>query len=141
MTPYRLYIVPRTDMASMTPGKTMAQVSHASNQFSFFMDNYGREEAAKHYKEWCGTKGCGTAIILAPPKNTINQHDLFMEKLPLLRKNGLISDVTVDESYSVKDGDAVHYIPGVITAMYYFATSEISRELMPEFDLDLRPWG
>lgn len=142
MTNYRLYVVPRTDMASMTPGKSMAQVSHASNQFSILMENNAKAGVMDltDYDQWMGTKGFGTAIILSANGTPRNQDVLFKEAVERLEKEGIIAGLTVDDSYSVSDGITTHYIPNVITAMFYFATSEQSRLYMPEFDLDRREW-
>lgn len=142
MTNYRLYIIPRTDMESMTPGKSMAQVSHASNQFSILMENHGKDEIMDmtDYDSWMGSKGFGTAIILSASGSPRNQDILFKEAHDRLVKEGIIAGLTVDDSYSVSDGLTTHYIPNVITALFYFATPEQSRMYMPEFDLDRREW-
>ena len=55
-----LYILMRTDMDSMNPGKAMAQASHASNAFVY---RWGKEKAVK---EWQGEtqQGFGTVLVL-----------------------------------------------------------------------------
>ena len=42
-----LYILMRTDMDSMNPGKAMAQASHASNTFVF---RFGKENLVKQWQ-------------------------------------------------------------------------------------------
>lgn len=39
-TDYRFYYIPRTDMDSMTPGRMMAQATHAAQQFANNFGNY-----------------------------------------------------------------------------------------------------
>ena len=64
MTPV-LYILMRTDMDSMNPGKAMAQASHASNAFvSNAEPGYNIDEEL--FNAWQGstTQGFGTVLVL-----------------------------------------------------------------------------
>ena len=63
-----LYILMRTDMDSMNPGKAMAQASHASNAFVF---RFGKENLVK---QWQGEtqQGFGTVLVLDVPGVQIN---------------------------------------------------------------------
>ena len=72
-TPY-LYLLPRTDMASMTPGRVAAQASHAANKFindvnllkeqsvGFYMSKLRIEESATK-KQVCTTNDIILYII------------------------------------------------------------------------------
>lgn len=55
---HRLYILVRTDLPSMNPGRAMAQAAHASNQFIF---KYGN---GLNVKKWQADRGFGTTIVL-----------------------------------------------------------------------------
>lgn len=56
-----LYILMRNDLASMTPGRCMAQASHASNAF---IHRWGKQTYVKDWQNQT-EDGFGTAIVLA----------------------------------------------------------------------------
>lgn len=65
---YALYILMRTDMDSMNPGKACAQAAHAANAFVDFMHFSGlttatTEKLCNEWREQTGL-GFGTTIVL-----------------------------------------------------------------------------
>ena len=64
---YRLYILMRSDLFSMNPGRAMAQASHASNAF---IHEYGKLKLVKKWQKQTD-QGFGTAIVLAADLQTI----------------------------------------------------------------------
>ena len=64
-----LYILMRTDLGSLGPGRAAAQASHAASAFA---KKYG---LTKDYKDWSSQtpQGFGTAIVLGADFNTIGQ--------------------------------------------------------------------
>ena len=63
---YRLYVLMRNDLASMTPGRCMAQANHAASVFEHDFGAVSKCQRAE-VKEWkAQTKqGFGTCIVLA----------------------------------------------------------------------------
>ena len=68
-----LYLLPRTDMASMNPGKAMAHAAHAANAFVFGMEARIADHSLpvgsplyQLYTSWKNstTQGFGTTIVL-----------------------------------------------------------------------------
>jgi len=60
-TDYALYILMRNDLVSMSPGRCMAQSSHASNAF---IHKYGKHKDVKLWQKQT-KQGFGTAIVLS----------------------------------------------------------------------------
>ena len=96
-----LYILMRTDLASMNPGKAMAQASHASNAFV----HKGQSHAG--VVEWKGSKqGFGTVIVLG-----VTGEELEIA-VQMSNNIGFISDIVHDPAYPLRDdGDVTHFIP------------------------------
>lgn len=86
-SPYRLYILMRTDLPSMNPGRAMAQAAHAANQFIY------ERGSSKAVREWQkDANGFGTTICLAATKTLIED---IVEKARLdAHYAGLVYDPT-----------------------------------------------
>ncbi len=121
----RLYIIMRTDLASMNPGKGMAQAAHAANAFTAAADARIRRERkesetvsswASAYHKWFTSTGqfFGTTITLAAPDEK-TLHDL----VTLSVLEGLEAEVIHDPTYPVVDGEIVHLVP-LDTCAYVF---------------------
>lgn len=124
-----LYIIPRTDMASMTSGRTIAQACHAANQFTMRVmnkdDNSYRGKDAETYfsdaREWHQeADGFGTTIILQTQK-TVNQNKYLKELVKFVKSEVpyIYSDFIVDPTYPLKDGNFTHLIPLITVAYMY----------------------
>lgn len=126
----KLYILVRTDMDSMTPGRIAAQASHAANQFVFDynkdIEHYGKDYKAlgdilaplrESYEEWVNQtpSGFGTVIVL----NGGGERDIrsFLETLD---QNDYFFARVIDPEYAVKDGNSVHFVENVLTCAYVF---------------------
>jgi len=67
-----LYVIVRTDMASMNTGKAMAHSAHAANAFAFRMNSLSKSKLDSHekyydlFKKWeqSTNQGFGTQINL-----------------------------------------------------------------------------
>ena len=76
---YVLYILMRTDLPSMNPGKAMAQASHASNAFMFNATNEFRSKpedtplVIQHAINWSSEtdQGFGTVLVLGATMDDI----------------------------------------------------------------------
>ena len=103
MTDSRLYILMRTDMASMNPGKGMAQAAHAANSF---VHDWG--ESSEYVTGWQKQtpQGFGTTITLAVPNE-----DKMSEMIAIAGALGYPVGTIHDPSYPVRDGEITHLIP------------------------------
>lgn len=113
MTPV-LYILMRTDMDSMNPGKGMAQAAHAANAFVADMQS----QKTRMFEEWQAqtSQGFGTTIVLSVDQQMYSIVDcaqLF----------NLVAGIVHDPSYPLRDGDFVHSIP-LDTCAYVFADKD-----------------
>jgi peptidyl-tRNA hydrolase len=103
--PY-LYILMRTDMASMNPGKAVAQGSHATNLFENAMKHGTRSDLQKQmFEHWKGDRGFGTAITLSVDGSQLQQ------KLLAAAQEGYVTGVCHDPTYPLRDGSVTHLIP------------------------------
>lgn len=118
----KLYIVMRTDMESMTPGKGMAQAAHAANVFTTEMDKIiaGQQhpEYIAVYKKWRGSFGFGTTIVLDG-----GTHSRMCAIVNDAAAYGFPAGIVHDPGYPVKDGETFHKIP-VDTCGYVFLHKE-----------------
>jgi peptidyl-tRNA hydrolase len=143
MTPV-LYILMRNDLASLNPGKAMAQASHASNAFvRKFHEYMQRLNATADQKavdlntafyEWENStvQGFGTVLVLEGNMNDIDSTVYMFQKL------GYVADLIHDPTYPIVDGSVVHYIP-INTCAYVFVQNkeddDIARILLQKFPL------
>lgn len=131
-----LYIIMRTDLESMNPGKAMAQASHASNAFVHEAEKLARysKYATEQLEEWRGEtqQGFGTVLVLGGSMNDIE------DTATMLEKGEYICGVVHDPTYPIKDGDVTHFIP-LNTCAYVFVPNKeddpLARVLLSRFDL------
>lgn len=123
----RLYILMRTDLASLNSGKGMAQAAHAANAV---MMAYMQSKRRLHqhvqepvpswhnpFQAWMAQtdQGFGTTLTLA-----VDNEDA-MEKLVLTADAmGYLADMILDPSYPVRDGGVTHLLP-INTCAYIFS--------------------
>ena len=125
----RLYILMRSDLASLNSGKAMAQASHASNAFVKKAFDFG-EDISKWQTQTI--QGFGTVLVLdGKNAKTIDYIvSLFDEK-------GYIADLVLDPTYPLRDGDFCHFIP-VVTCGYVYVTpenEEFAKFILKDYDL------
>ena len=134
--PY-LYILMRSDLDSLNPGKMVAQGAHAANQFTHEMDTIiaGMEQnnpVASYflYQSWKTSTphGFGVTICL----------DVSGQQLPLVvsaaKRANFVAGVTHDPSYPLLDGKVLHLLP-LDTCGYVFGDKSDLRILLGQFDL------
>lgn len=94
-----LYILMRNDLASMNPGKAMAQASHASNAFIHQYDikiHTIDKVYAMLVEEWKSStnQGFGTVLVLSA------NYDEMIQAIGNAKEMGFeLSDVVVDPTY------------------------------------------
>lgn len=121
-----LYILMRTDMESLNPGKAMAQAAHAGNaletrcnrevQVGLLEGNLSAEMLGDAYCAWKHqtSQGFGTTIVLGGSMSLISMDVKRLQGL------GYLADIVHDPSYPIRDGDVTHLIP-LDTCAYVFA--------------------
>lgn len=116
-----LYILMRNDMASMNPGKAMAQAAHAANSFQTYMMQ--NEHLAKQYDAWAfggnrpHSKAFGVTIVLA-----VNEGSMLYAETEAQLDN-IPSSLVHDETYPLLDGETLHLIP-LNTCAWVFAANK-----------------
>lgn len=138
--PY-LYILMRSDLDSLNPGKMVAQGAHAANQFAFEMQKLAdvmneREHNSlerrniRLFNQWetSTPQGFGVTICL----------DVTGVQLPLVvaaaKAMNMPAGVTHDPSYPLRDGAVTHLLP-LDTCGYVFGEKDNLRILLGQFDL------
>lgn len=113
--PVFFYVLVRNDMDSMCPGRTDAQVSHATSDFHEIMYDYRFNAPAPHdgstlrweteFAEWKENRRFGTAIILMGDMATIKG------AITMAQQAGFLAGITHDPEYHLKDGQTIHKFP------------------------------
>lgn len=158
-----LYLLMRTDMASMNAGKAIAQGAHAANQFTMTM----RAVWDKHYgspsevgNEMYSTTGMPTNFLYIEDtlrlweyweKSAVSQsgyaqgfgttitldvgtEKVLTEVVECARSTGCPAEVTFDPTYPLVDGDVVHLLP-IVTCGYVFGDKNYLSPLLSKFNL------
>jgi len=117
--PLMLYILMRTDLDSLNPGKAMAQASHAFGALRHSI--LSKPLRQKDYAAWQAQtpQGFGTTVVLGGKEGGIQREldRIHRDKVPLVA--GWVHDPT----YPVKDGDVTHLVP-LNTCAFVFGTRD-----------------
>ena len=119
-----LYILMRTDMASLTPGKACAQAAHAANLFVERARLITGDYDFEMWKVWKGSQGFGTTIVLAVRDE--------QELRAISKKADEIACRTwlvLDPTYPLQDGNCKHEIP-VVTCGYVFGPRNVLEPIL-----------
>ena len=132
MTPV-LYILMRTDLDSMNPGKAMAQASHASNAFVakvFAMNGTSHNDNLYHAWNDETPQGFGTVLVLGVTESQMRT------AVEVADQCEFISDIIHDPTYPLRDGEVTHFIP-LDTCAYVFGDKddEILQSILGNFEL------
>ncbi len=125
---FRVYVLVRTDMASMTTGRIAAQCHHASDALRYQILTKKCYTSGK-YEAWASSteQGFGTVIILkCDEQQMYDQYNLLACRLP--------SVVVHDPEYLIKDGDYVHKIP-VDTCAAFLVSMNGQEQYFSHFEL------
>lgn len=141
-----LYILMRNDLASMNPGKAIAQGSHAANAFVYHFNGYAQEYNSKSvhegietasmigFNEWeqSTPQGFGTVLTLEAKMADIQS------VVSIFKGLNYVAGVVHDPTYPIVDGDVVHHIP-LDTCAYVFIPNkekdEFASMLLKRFPL------
>ena len=124
-----LYILMRTDLDSMNPGKAMAQANHAYGALKYAIRSKLHRQSA--YVEWMDQtpQEFGTTIVLGGTKAEID----FALRLCKTDRN-LIHGWVHDPTYPVQDGDVTHLIP-LDTCAFIFGSKHDCRTIVASMRL------
>lgn len=134
----RMYVIMRTDLESMNPGKAMAQAAHAGSKLGTAAERGELAPAVSvMYKEWQDqANGFGTTITLAATNGVADFDQIYQ----LLREDPDYDDFYAvkvhDPTYPVADGAVVHLLP-LDTCMVVFGDANDARlcRALGRFDL------
>ena len=132
-----LYILMRSDMDSLNPGKACSQSAHAANQFVFNLverpgtntpaDQVIKMDLFERWREATG-QGFGTTVTLDVTGDMLPKVVLFA------RTAGFEAAVTHDPTYPLKDGSTLHVFP-LDTCGYIFGEKAELEPLLRQFNL------
>jgi len=103
-----LYILMRSDMNSMTPGKACAQAAHAANHAAVNMSKMGAGVDGPGFVLWQAQTDqyFGTTIVLR-----VTSEQQLVDMVTEAVFFGYSGDIILDPTYPVRDGDVTHLIP------------------------------
>ena len=136
-----LYILMRSDLTSLNPGKAMAQASHASNAMVYKAKQLGKRGLGDRlhalFEKWetQTPQGFGTCLVVdADNEMTISEAIRDLSRIP--STGGMLGGLINDPTYPVRDGDITHFI-SVNTCGYVFCDKgdEAVQEIMSKFPL------
>ena len=139
------YVLMRSDMASMNPGKAVAQGTHAANQFVWDLEHPFDPKSSLHglpvdtlrpldtmYGHWVnGRRGFGTCITLA---GSLKQIEGALQAMLDDDLTEVIADWVHDPTYPLLDGQVVHEIP-LDTCAYVFGFKNVLQPYLTEMGL------
>lgn len=131
LTEPRLYIIMRSDLYQMNPGKGMAQACHAQALFSA---DATRDPSNKDaFSQWEGDRGFGTTI-------TLSATFAEMQDIQTAIGTNAMSRMVVDPTYPFSNHYGEYFTTSEITCMYVFADTNIDPAALRVLqDLPLHP--
>ena len=124
-----LYILMRTDLDSMNPGKAMAQSNHAYGAMKKVVrSNLPMQEK---YREWIDSteQEFGTTLVLGGSEAKIENAMVKASYQP-----DVIAEWIHDPSYPIIDGAVVHHLP-LNTCAFVFGDKEDCRSVVAAMEL------
>ncbi len=126
------YVLMRTDLASMNPGKAMAQSHHNYGALKRAVRGSGDAELKKQYLEWQETsyQDFGTVIVLGGNEYDIRDAMEYAQRI----KARVVCGWVRDDSYPILDGDTVHEVR-LNTNAFVFGTKQDCHDIIKTFSL------
>lgn len=127
-----LFILMRTDLASMNPGKAIIQGSHAANMAVY---EAGGTKFLKEWEEQAGGYGTGVSFD-GGSYDRINEVLLKIEAQKFLHPqlNDVFYGWLHDPTYPLRDGDVTHFIPLDTCAYVFCRAGSWAHDLLDGFD-------
>jgi hypothetical protein len=125
-----LYILMRTDLASLNPGKAMAQANHAFGALkAAIRSDHVRQ---RDYLAWQETtaQDFGTVIVLGGNEGGIQG---ALDRI-VRHRSLVVSGWVHDPTYPIRDGELTHLIP-LNTCAFVFGTKAECVDMCESFEL------
>ncbi len=111
-----LYLFVRNDVPSMTPGRAIAQASHATNAFELHLRMLTQSslEWAKIMEEWRpDPEPAGRALVFGCTGRQLDFIEAEINSYMKYTKENfnLLGGTYMDPTYVLKDGDVTHLVP------------------------------
>lgn len=136
--PVVLYIILRGDLASLNPGKAVAQACHAANKMVKVARTYGHPIHDEMLAEWeAQGDGYGTTITLQRPGMSATEIDDLVRTIGSVvggAGQSVIFGMLHDPTYPVQDGSFTHLIP-LDTCAYVFGRKSVVGPLLASLPL------
>lgn len=123
-----VYLLVRTDMDSMNPGKGHAQSHHAGTQMAMKDRQVWTVKQQNMLKAWAGDRGFGTVLSMGCTNRQMN------DALAIATRLGFPCAVVNDPSYPLLDGSVVHLFP-LDTCAYIFGPKIAIERAVARLDL------
>ncbi len=125
------YVLMRTDLASLNPGKAMAQSHHNYGALKRAIRDGNDMVLAKQYLDWQETtrQNFGTVIVLGGNEGEINDALAYAGRV----KARVVCGWVRDDSYPLVDGDTVHTLP-LNTNAFVFGTKLNCEDVIGAFE-------
>lgn len=107
-----MYVLMRSDLESLNPGKAMAQACHASDLLKYSVGKFPDIHPINEiYKEWLGqtSQGFGTVIVL--DVGTERSLENIVSDILEGDTARAIAGIVHDPTYPLRDGRVTHQIP------------------------------
>jgi len=120
----RMYILVRSDIYDLNPGKLGAQTGHAASMLAKTVYSSPGDDNWHHYKEWEGDRGFGTKITLTATQEEIIGTLKYMDDLNLL------CGKVVDPTYPFKNYFGEMFTAMELTVGYVFVPMDVDQEAL-----------
>lgn len=133
-----LYVLMRTDMASLNPGKAVAQGCHAANLMTTMVEDEEDQDSDRAIsgmvRAWLDQgNGFGTTIVLGVNERLMrNTVDNIKNTRAL--DDRVLAGIVTDDTYPLKDGDALHFVR-IDTCAFVFGTKALLAPYLSHLDL------
>lgn len=117
-----LYLLMRTDMKSMNPGKAMAQAHHAGTDFMMNGRVTGTEEGDALLEEWMGPGTFGYVYVLSAVEKDLKGIEACISGNEIDKYYGQVCDRT----YPIRDGEVTHYLPTITCAWLFGRKKDVA---------------
>ena len=126
-----LVIVVRDDLDSMSPGRAIAQGSHATSEFHehMFRLEDGQHDAKALFKKWQDGLDFGTTLVFQA-----NAKKMSKVYLAAVESEVPAYGETIDPTYSVRDGSTTHKL-SVQTCAWFFTGRKQAEMLTRDLSL------
>lgn len=121
-----LYIIMRSDIPDMNPGKGMAQAAHAQADFDAAIsrmlkgpDNPDHKELLLDYAEWAEDRNFGRTIVLNATEDEIDR----------ITYSAKIAGMTVDPTYPWKNYWGEVFVTDEVTCGWVFVSDENAQDI------------